>query len=60
MGTKIFYKNEILTCTNNCFIISARFIEIGSDIMSKEFIKTQMKVKDNLVSVLTLILKVKS
>lgn len=44
--------NFYLTFTNNCFMICEEFTEIGSDIMRKELIKTQMKVKDNLVSVI--------
>lgn len=44
--------NFYLTFTNSCFIIYGEFTEIGSDSMSKELIKTQMKVKDNLVSVI--------
>ncbi len=41
-----------MTFANNCFTICKEFIENGSDIISKELIKTQMKVKDNLVSVI--------
>lgn len=42
----------LLTRTNVCFIINIIFIEIGSDIMSKELITTQIIVKDNLVGVM--------
>lgn len=44
--------NFSLTRTNVCFIINIIFIEIGSDIMSKELITTQIIVKDNLVGVM--------
>ncbi len=41
-----------LTYANNRFIIYKEFTEIGSDIMSKKLINTQMKVKDNLVNIM--------
>lgn len=41
-----------MTFANISSIIVEEFTKIGSDIMSKELIKTQMKVKDNLVSVI--------
>lgn len=44
--------NFHLTFTNISSIIVEEFTKIGSDIMSKELIKTQMKVKNNLVSVI--------
>ena len=44
--------NYHLTFTNTSSIIIKEFTKIGSDIMSKELIKTQMKVKNNLVSVI--------
>lgn len=44
--------NFHLTIANISSIIAEEFTKIGSDIMSKELIKTQMKVKNNLVSVI--------
>ena len=44
--------NFYLTFTNISSIIVGEFTKIGSDIMRKELIKTQMKVKNNLVSVM--------
>ena len=41
-----------MTIANISSIIAEEFTKIGSDIMSKELIKTQMKVKNNLVSVI--------
>ena len=41
-----------LTFTNISSIIAKEFTKIGSDIMSKELITTQMNVKDNLVGVM--------
>ena len=41
-----------MTVANNCSIISGEFKEIGSDIMSKELITTQMNVNNKLVRVM--------
>jgi len=46
------YLDFYLTTTNNCSIISGEFKEIGSDIMSKELITTQMNVNNKLVRVM--------
>lgn len=46
------YLDFYLTTTNNRFIISGEFKEIGSDIMSKELITTQMNVNNKLVRVM--------
>ena len=46
------YLDFCLTATNNCSIISGEFKEIGSDIMSKELITTQMNVNNKLVRVM--------
>ena len=46
------YLDFYLTITNNCSIISGEFKEIGSDIMSKELITTQMNVNNKLVRVM--------
>ena len=46
------YLDFYLTVTNNCSIISGEFKEIGSDIMSKELITTQMNVNNKLVRVM--------
>ena len=45
---QIFY----LTFTNNCFIICKEFTEIGSGIMSKELIQTQMNVNNRQVRIM--------
>ena len=46
------YLDFYLTTTNNRSIISGEFKEIGSDIMSKELITTQMNVNNKLVRVM--------
>ena len=46
------YLDFYLTTANNCSIISGEFKEIGSDIMSKELITTQMNVNNKLVRVM--------
>ena len=46
------YLDFYLTITNNRSIISGEFKEIGSDIMSKELITTQMNVNNKLVRVM--------
>ena len=46
------YLDFYLTTTNNCSIISGEFKEIGSYIMSKELITTQMNVNNKLVRVM--------
>ena len=46
------YLDFYLTVANNCSVISGEFKEIGSDIMSKELITTQMNVNNKLVRVM--------
>lgn len=46
------YLDFYLATANNCPIISGEFKEIGSDIMSKELITTQMNVNNKLVRVM--------
>ena len=46
------YLDFYLTAVNNCSVISGGFKEIGSDIMSKELITTQMNVNNKLVRVM--------
>lgn len=46
------YLDFYLTTTNNRFITSGEFKEIGSNIMSKELITTQMNVNNKLVRVM--------
>lgn len=46
------YLDFYLATTNNRSIISGEFKEIGSDIMSKELITTQMNVNNKLVRVM--------
>lgn len=46
------YLDFYLTAVNNCSVISGEFKEIGSDIMSKELITTQMNVNNKLVRVM--------
>lgn len=46
------YLDFCLTTANNCSITSGEFKEIGSDIMSKELITTQMNVNNKLVRVM--------
>ena len=41
-----------MTVANNYSIVSGEFKEIGSDIMSKELITTQMNVNNKLVRVM--------
>lgn len=46
------YLDFYLTVANNYSIVSGEFKEIGSDIMSKELITTQMNVNNKLVRVM--------
>lgn len=46
------YLDFYSAATNNCSIISGEFKEIGSDIMSKQLITTQMNVNNKLVRVM--------
>lgn len=46
------YLDFYSAAANNCSIISGEFKEIGSDIMSKELITTQMNVNNKLVRVM--------
>lgn len=46
------YLDFYSTTVNNCSVISGEFKEIGSDIMSKELITTQMNVNNKLVRVM--------
>lgn len=46
------YLDFYSTVANNCSVISGEFKEIGSDIMSKELITTQMNVNNKLVRVM--------
>lgn len=46
------YLDFYSAAANNCSVISGEFKEIGSDIMSKELITTQMNVNNKLVRVM--------